>query len=64
MTVQQLMDKLKELPPGLPVCLDDWTEQWIQPSEEAAERIKLVVCGRYRKAGTKGYASGDFVCIG
>lgn len=65
MTVADLIAKLQQLPPHLPVCVADWSEQYVAPNEAEAE-VVAVVDGHYRAKTGDGSTShvGQFVCIG
>jgi len=65
MTVLEMTERLKELPPDMTVCLADWNEGYLAPSEPQAEIVK-VQQGQYmvKKNGKLQILSGEFVQIG
>lgn len=67
MKVKDLIAKLGAFDPELPVCLADWTEQCVDPSEDAAETVALR-SGTYIKGetfqGPVKFIVGQFVCLG
>ena len=65
MTVAQFIEKLKDFPQDLPVCVADWGEDYSDPSERAAEK-HCVIDGPYSKTVANGetMATGPFLCIG
>ena len=41
MTVRELIDHLATFDPDLPVYVDDWNEQYMEPAEVTAEHVDL-----------------------
>ena len=41
MTVKELIERLKQFPQDVPVCLADWNEGYREPDENAASIIAL-----------------------
>ena len=64
MTVQKMIEVLMTLPLDLPVCLSDWSEQWTDDNESAAERIALIQQSEYWPSEGKDQIVGDYVLIG
>lgn len=63
MMVKDLIEKLKQFDPNLPVCLTDWNEGWTEPDERAAEVVELWEdCNYFPK--DSGGVYGNFVAIG
>lgn len=63
MTVAELIVRLQQMPPSLPVCLGDWNEEYLLPSESAAEIVKQLE-GKYRRVLGGEIIEGRFVCLG
>lgn len=69
MKVKDLVAKLQEFDPELPVCVADWQEQYRNPSEGAAEIVTLVKDGLYFPTGPihpfdANGERGTYICIG
>jgi hypothetical protein len=61
MTVAELIAQLQKLPDqSLPVCLDDWSEEYVDPSEVGT--VKLEDGAHYLKAAPD--STGPYVCLG
>lgn len=62
MTVRELITRLQECDPDLPVCLADWGEQYAEPNEAVAE---VVFEGEHRYYNKKrALVQGKCVIIG
>jgi hypothetical protein len=68
MTVADMIIKLKTLPQDLPVCVADWNEEYLAPSEKQAEEIEVKRNQQYHSRDLDTtedrYVKGDFVQIG
>ena len=67
MKVRDLIQKLQQFDPELPVCVADWSEQWNRPDEEVATGVELVEGAYSPDPPMKEcpyHAVGKFVCIG
>lgn len=62
MTVGDLIKRLEQFDPKLPVCLADWSEEYLCPSTAAAEEVSLQEGKQY--AARDDLIIGTFVCIG
>jgi hypothetical protein len=64
MMLQEFIEKLQALErPELPVCLADWSENYVEPMEEPAEAVEIVT-GEYRNWPGGEVVHGEFVRIG
>ena len=65
MKVKDLIKKLQEFDPELPVCVDDWSESYAHPNEGEAEIIQEVECHYMPKGGfyETDLIKGKIVCI-
>ena len=62
MKLKKFIEKLKEFDQDLPVCLDDWSEQYAGPNESVAETMEVWE-GRYGDKNHK-YVTGRCLLIG
>lgn len=69
MKVKDLIKKLQMFDPELPVCLYDWQEEYVAPSEGPAEVVNLIEDSKYWPTNLSPlehhqYKIGTYVCIG
>ena len=62
MKLKEFIEKLKTFDQELPVCLDDWNEQYQAPNESVAEKMEES-SGKYGNKDNK-YVTGRYLCIG
>ena len=64
MKVKELIKALEVFDPGLPVCISDWSEQYLSPSEAESDKCFVVDDGTYISKKTERSIIGTFVQIG
>jgi len=60
MTVAELIERLKELPAELPVCMTDWQEEYRCPHEVGKDSV-CVAEGNHFRTEVKGEQYGRYV---
>lgn len=63
MKVKDLIEKLQQFDPELPVAIADWNEEYRKPSEPNAEVVNLCD-GPYCSTAADKIITGSYVCIG
>lgn len=69
MKVRELIARLQQFDPELPVCLADWNEGYAPDNEPSAAAVQLIENGRYEPQGgtlpdQSSCVPGSYVVIG
>ncbi|MGZ4968041.1 MAG: hypothetical protein ACXV8O_01380 [Methylobacter sp.] len=65
MKVKNLIEKLKQFDPELTVCLGDWSESYLHPSEKQVHNINIIHDGLYvTDEDFKNTTVGNYLQIG